>query len=239
MKILKKSDALILFNFQENWRVWFNVLQFLWPRVHEISQKSDALIFLNFHDPGGTWKSTKIRRFNFHKKSDALILIMIFVDFHVLGHESWRKLNCLIFEDFHVSGVIKIESSDFWGFSCTRGHENWRKLNCLIFEDFHDPRYMKTNKNQTLHENSQKSDNSIFFNFYDKRYMKIIKNLTLRFSSIFMTPGTWKLTKIRRFNFLQLSFFSTDFCRFSCTPGVMKVEENQSVWFLWKFILPK
>ena len=210
MKILKKSDALILFNFQENWRVWFNVLQFLWPRVHEISQKSDALIFLNLHDPGGTWKSTKIRRFNFHKKSDALILIMIFVDFH----ESWRKSMCLIFVNFHVLG-----------------HENWRKLKRLIFVNFHVPGIMKIEDNRSvrfllifMYPGSWKSSKIRQFNFLQFSWpstwksTKIIIKIKasdffwklnrLIFVDFHIPPGSWKLRKIK----------ASDFCEMSCTP---------------------
>ena len=111
-------------------------------------------------------------------------------------------------------------------------HENPQKPDTLIFFNFYDSGYMKIHKNQTLwfslilmtpgtwkstkirhfdflqlswprvHENSQKSDTLIFFNFHDPGYMKIHKNQTLWFSLIFMTPGTWKSTKIRHFDFL-------------------------------------
>ena len=56
---------------------------------------------------------------------------------------------------------------------------------------------------QKVHDNNKKSDASIFFNFHDPGYMKTNKNQTIQFSSIFMTPGTWKFSKIRQFNFLQ------------------------------------
>ena len=36
--------------------------------------------------------------------------------------------------------------------------------------------------------------------------MKIHKDQTLQFFPIFMTPSTWKSTKIRRFNFFQFSW---------------------------------
>ena len=36
--------------------------------------------------------------------------------------------------------------------------------------------------------------------------MKPCKNQTLQLSPIFMTPGTWNLSKIRSFNFLELSW---------------------------------
>ena len=77
--------------------------------------------------------------------------------------------------------------------------------------------------------------------------MKVHINQTLRIYSIFMYPGSWKLKKIE----------ASDFCGFSCTrghenwieskrlifvnfhvPGVMKVEENRSVWFLRIFLYP-
>ena len=114
-----------------------------------------------------------------------------------------------------------------------RVHENSQKSNTSIFSNFHDPGYMKIHIHQMLRfssifmtwkstkirrfnfvqfswpwvrENSQKLDASIFFNFHDPGYMKIQKNQRLWFSSTFMTPGTWKSTKIGRFNFVQFSW---------------------------------
>ena len=82
------------------------------------------------------------------------------------GNGNWRKLKRLIFEKFHVPGVMKIqenwivwflrnfkyrgswksekiEASNFWEFSCTVGNGNWRKLKRLIFVKFHVPEVMK------------------------------------------------------------------------------------------------
>ena len=71
-----------------------------------------------------------------------------------------------------------------------------------------------------VHENPQKSDTLIFFNFHDLRYMKLHKSQTLWFYSIFMTPGTWKLNKIRHFDFN------------------MKIHKNQTLWFYSTFMTP-
>ena len=92
----------------------------------------------------------------------------------------------------------KIRHFDFLQFSWLRVHENPQKSDTLIFFNFHDP--------GRVHENPQKLDASIFFNFHDPGYMKIHKNQTLRFFSTFMTLGAWKSTKIRCFDFLQLSW---------------------------------
>ena len=134
-----------------------------------------------------------------------------------------------------MTPYMKVHKIQTLQFSWPRVQENPQKSDALIFFNFHDPGYMKINKNQTLHfssifmilgtwkltkirrfdfiqfswpvhENSQKSDAPILFNFHDPGYMKIHKNQTLQFYSIFMTPGTWKLTKIRHFNFLHLSW---------------------------------
>ena len=90
-------------------------------------------------------------------------------------------------------------------------------------------------------ENPQKSDASIFSNFHDPRYMKIHKNQTLQFFPIFMTLGTWKSTKIRRFNFLPLSWpQKSDTSIFSNfhDPGYMKMHKNQTLLFFPIFITP-
>ena len=112
---LQKSDDS---NFTKNQTFWF----------YSIFKKIEAYDFCGFSCKR---KSLKIRRLNF--------LQFLWPR----THESWRKLNFLIFEDFHVPGVIKIECSDFWAFSCTRGHENWIEVKRLIFVDFPVPWAMK------------------------------------------------------------------------------------------------
>ena len=54
-----------------------------------------------------------------------------------------------------------------------------------------------------VHEKSQKSADPFAFNFYDPAYMKTQKIQVLRFSSIFLTPRSWKVRKIGRSDFLQ------------------------------------
>ena len=98
-----------------------------------------------------------------------------------------------------------------------------------------------------VHENPQKSDASIFSIVLTLGYMKIHKKRTLHFSPIFMTPGTWKSTKIRDFNFHvnensqkleALIFFNfhknpqksdvSIFFNFH-DPGYMKIHRNQTL----------
>ena len=152
----------------------------------------------------------------------------------------------------------KNQTLHFSPISMIPGTWNFTKIRHFTFLEFPWSR---------IHETSQKSDPSIFSNFHDPGYMKIHKNQTLQFSPIFMTPGTWKSTKIRHFNFLQFSWPGTwkfkkndpvhlygymktglgswklmkievfDFNEFSCTR-VMKIGENWSVWFLWIFVYP-
>ena len=89
-----------------------------------------------------------------------------------------------------------------------------------------------------VHENSQKSGIPFFFNFHDPGYMKIHKNQALCFSSIFMTPGTWKFTKIERFIFLQFSWprvheksqkSDVSFFYNFHDPGYVKIQKNQTL----------
>ena len=217
-----------------------NFIQFSWFRVHENSQKSDTSIFFNFHDPRymkihknqtllfsstfmtpGTWKSTKIRRFYFLQPGLIFVSWKLnkieasdFCGFSCTGHENWIKSMRLIFVNFHIPGVMKVE----------------QKSDASIFFNFHDPGYMKIHKNQT---------HWFYSIFMTPGYMKICKNQTLLFYSTFMTPGTWKFTKIRpgatkveenrRVWFLWIFMFPA---------GVMKIEENRTIWFLWIFMYP-
>ena len=108
----------------------------------------------------------------------------------------------------------KIELSDFWGFSCTLGHENWIESKCLIFVIF----MVRKNKEIEVsrfcgfsctrgHENWIESKCLIFVNFH--------------------VPGRGH-EKWRKLKCLIFADFPV--------PGVMKIEENQSVWFLWIFM---
>ena len=110
------------------------------------------------------------------------------------GHESWRKLNRLIFVDFHVLGswkLNKMKTSDFL----------W-KLNCLIFVDFHVPpgkwklRIIKA---------SEISWNFMYpGSFYLSNYpeiMKIEENWIVWFLRIFMYPGSKNWRKLNRLIF--------------------------------------
>ena len=91
----------------------------------------------------------------------------------------------------------------------------------------------------------KKSGDSILFIFHEPG---IHKNQTLQFSSIFMTPGPWKSSKIRRFNFLQFLWprvhenpqksENSIFFNFHVF-GVIRIEENLIVWFLRIFIYMK
>ena len=57
-----------------------------------------------------------------------------------------------------------------------------------------------------LHGNPQKLDALIFFNFHDPGYMKSTKIRRFNFVQVSWPPGTWKSTKIRRFDFIQFSW---------------------------------
>ena len=96
------------------------------------------------------------------------------------------------------------------------------------------------------HENPKKSDDSIFFNFHDTGYMKILKIRQFDFPQLSWTRGYMKINKnqmiqfsqkIRHFDFIQFSrklkrMIFVDFH----VLVVMKVDENQSVWFFWIFM---
>jgi hypothetical protein len=150
-------------------------------------QKSDTAIFFNFHDPG-------------YMKIHKIQTIWFSSIFMILG--TWK--------------FTKIKHFDFLQLSWPRVHENPQNSEAWIFFNFNFVCTWKFTKIRTfdflqlswswVHENPQKSDTLIFFNFHDSGYMKIHKNQTLRFSSTLMIPGTWKSTKIRRFDFLQLSW---------------------------------
>ena len=57
-------------------------------------------------------------------------------------------------------------------------------------------------------------------------------------TSTFMTPGTWNFTKMRQFDFLQLSWTikilknqTIQFSSIFMTPGTWKSSKNQKLWF--------
>ena len=79
----------------------------------------------------------------------------------------------------------------------TPGTQNFTKIKYFNFLQFSWPR---------VHKTSLKLNISIFSNFHDPRHTKHHKNQMLQFSPNFMTPGMWKLTKIKCFNFLQFSW---------------------------------
>ena len=148
----------------------------------------------------GTWKFTKIRRFNFLQLSWPRV------------HENSKKSEALIFFNFHDPGYMKIHKNwtlQFCPIFMTPGTWKSQKSDTLIFLNFHDPGYVKIHKNETLqfssifmtpgtwkfkkirrfdffqlswprvHENSQKLDASILSNFHDPGYVKIHNNQTL------------------------------------------------------------
>ena len=176
MKNPQKLDPFIFFNFHEP------------GRVHENKQKSDVSIFSNFQF---TWKSTKIRPFDFlqllwpqvHKKSDTSIS-STFMTPYMKVHK--------------IQTYMKVHKNQTLCFSSTfmtPGTGKSAKIRHFNFLQLSWPR---------VHESSQKSDALILFNFHDPGYMKVQKNHTLWFYSIFMNPDTWKFTKIRRFNFYSI-----------------------------------
>ena len=107
---------------------------------------------------------------------------------------TWNFTKMNRFDFLQLSWTMKILKNQAIQFSSFFMNPESTKIRRFNFLQFSWPQ---------VHENPQKSDDSIFFNFHDPRYMKILKNQTIQFSSIFMTLGTWKPSKIRRFNFLQ------------------------------------
>ena len=132
----------------------------------------------------------------------------------------WELLVFSIFMTIHKNQALHFSTIFMTGY---RGHVNVQNSGDPFFFNFHDPGYMKMYKNQALcfssifmtpikhenvhksgapffynfHENVQKSGAPFFFNFHDLVYMTIHKNHVLCFSPIFMTPKSWKYTKIR------------------------------------------
>ena len=85
---------------------------------------------------------------------------------------------------------MKINKKQVLGFSSifmTTRSRKFTKIRLSVFHQFSWPRG---------HEKSQKSGALFFINFHDPAVMKIQKNQALCFSSIFMTPRSWKFTKI-------------------------------------------
>ena len=143
-------------------------------------------------------------------------------------HETLQNSDTSIFFNFHDPGYMKIHKIQTIWFSSifmTPGTLNPKKSNTAIFFNFHDSGYMKIYKFRQfdflqfswsrVQENPQKSDASTFM------CMKINKNQTLWFSSIFIIPGTWKFTKIKRFDFLQLSWSRWTFFPMVFFPTVL------------------
>ena len=85
----------------------------------------------------GTWKSTKIIPFNFLENWIKSKLLIFWGFSCPRGHENWRKLNRLIFEDFYGSWKLKkIKLSHFCEISCSLGFVCW---SVCFFLDFHVP----------------------------------------------------------------------------------------------------
>ena len=140
---------------------------------------------------------------------------------------SWKlkKIEASDFCGFSVPGSWKlnrIKAFDFRELSCTRGHESWRK-------------------SKRGHENWIESKRLIFVNFHLLGVMKVEENWSIWFLRIFLYPGSWKLNRIEASDFCELSYTRGHeswrklkyliFADFP-VPGVMKIEENWSVWFL-------
>ena len=157
---------------------------------------------------------------------------------------TWNFTKMNRFDFLQLSWTMKILKNQTIQFSSifkTPGTWKSSKIRRFNFLQFSWPQ---------VHENPQKSDNSIFFNFHDPGYMKTLQNQTIQFSSIFMTPGTWKSSKIRQFNFLQFSWFlgnylgkmtpgtwnftkirCFDFPQLSWPRGYIKIYKNQKIQF--------
>ena len=160
----------------------FNFLHLSWTLVHENPQKSVYSISMT---PVGYMKILKNQTIQFSST---------FMTQYMKIHKNHNQNQSVWF-------FVKIESSDFCWFSCTRGHKNWRKLNRLIFKDFHVPGYMKIHKNHTL-QFSWKLNKIKMSDFLWKLNLLI-------FVDFYVPPGSWKLRKIK----------ASDFCEISCTQG--------------------
>ena len=86
-----------------------------------------------------------------------------------------------------------------------------RKLKRLIFVKFHVPWKLEKNEvsffcvikigeNWSVWNFTKKNEGSDFCEVSCTRVMKLHKKQKLQFSPIFMTPGTWNFTKIKRFS---------------------------------------
>ena len=117
------------------------------------------------------------------------------------SHKKSQKSDFPFFINFHDPGVTKNRKKLAFGFSSifttplvTKNHKN----KAHIFHQLSWPRG---------HKKSQKSDFPFFINFHDPGVMtKNHKILAFGFLSIFMTPGSRKITKIRRIVFHQFSW---------------------------------
>ena len=112
----------------------------------------------------------------------------------------------------------KTEAFDFCEVSCTGGHENWTKLKCLIFVKFRVPGVMKIRENW-----------SIWFNEVSctRGHENWTKLKCLIFCEVSCTRGNENWRKLKYLIFVNF-----------CVPGVMKIGQNWSVWFLWSFVYP-
>ena len=99
---------------------------------------------------------------------------------------------------------VSIKSFESWKWPQVANFKSWTNRSALSFFNFalfHGQKQFLSQIVTFLHETSQKSD-----------------------ASIFMTPGTWKFTKIRSFNFHD--------------PGYMKIGKNQTLQFSRTFMTP-
>ena len=120
--------------------------------------------------------------------------------FCIRGHESWRKLKCRSFVDFHVPGVMKVEENQSVGFLCTPGFMKIEENRSVWFLwIFMYPGSWKLNRIKA----------SDFCGFScTQGHENWIESKRL-FLWTCMYPGSWKLKKIE----------VSDFCGFSCTRG--------------------
>ena len=131
-------------------------------------------------------------------------------------NETSQKSNATIFSGFHDPGYTKFKFFHFLRFSWAQVQETSQKSYASIFLNFHDPGCTKLTKFKffnflrfswaRVHKTSQKSNALIFSNFHDPGYTKHHKNQMLQFFPNFMTPGTRNITKIKCFNFPQISW---------------------------------
>ena len=121
---------------KENWIVWF-----LRMRGHEKWRKSKLLIFISFHLLNLIFVDFHVPRVM--KNEENWIVWFLWIFMYPGGHESWIKLNRLIFVDFQNMKVEENQSVIFLWIFMYPGPWKLKKIEVSDFVDFHVPGVMK------------------------------------------------------------------------------------------------